>query len=112
MTYADGCQRMLTDADYRAECDNARNKYGRPMREGAFPDDPMVVEWRLHTRHMNEHINASIAADIYLKKNYSHDLVWPVWNRRASAAAVASVKPQPVAAAGMCPHEAQCEDAL
>ena len=45
---------------YSAMCDPARNQYGRRIREGGFPDDPMVVEWRLRSRHINALINRSI----------------------------------------------------
>jgi len=48
---------------YTAMCDPARNQYGRRIRAGDFPDEPMVVEWRLHTKHMNELINASVRAE-------------------------------------------------
>jgi len=48
---------------YSAYCDPARNRYGRPIRRGGFPDDPMIVEWRLNTQHMNDMVNRSIEAE-------------------------------------------------
>ena len=60
---------------YTAMCDPARNKYGRPIREGGFPDDPMIVEWRLHTQRINQRINRSVEVE----KGISGEGNWTIY---------------------------------
>ena len=42
------CSDPNLDEHYEAPCDPVRNQYGRPIRPGGFPDEPMIVERRIH----------------------------------------------------------------
>ena len=42
------CSDPNLDEHYEAPCDPVRNQYGRPVRPGGFPDEPMIVERRIH----------------------------------------------------------------
>eukprot|EP00960_Hanusia_phi_P026440 746248-Hanusia_phi.AAC.1 len=65
------CSEDPRSPSYHPACDRGRNKYGRPLRPGGFPDDNQIVDYHIYKNSLNptEYENVTIyPAQVYRQK--------------------------------------------